>query len=109
MAHAFYVPAYTEAEAHSEGWELEDYESETLEVWPDNERAMDAFRRVGTRWMYGAMGGVPTGLRWEAIYPLIDRMGLEPGEWDELVDALQVMEIAAIETMRKHAPKPKPQ
>jgi hypothetical protein len=55
------------------------------------------------------MGGVPTGLRWEAIYPLIDRMGLEPGEWDELVDALQVMEIAAIETMRKHAPKPKPQ
>lgn len=75
-------------------------------MWPDNERAMDAFRRVGTRWMYGAMGGVPTGLRWEAIYPLIDRMGLAPEEWDELVDALQVMEIAAIETMRKHAPKP---
>ena len=46
-------------------------------MWPDNERAMDAFRRVGTRWMYGAMGGVPTGLRWEAIYPLIDRMDLK--------------------------------
>jgi hypothetical protein len=76
-------------------------------VWPDNERAMDAFRRVGTRWMYGAMGGVPTGLRWEAIYPLLDRMGLASAEWDELVEELQIMEVAAINTMREHAPKPK--
>lgn len=67
---------------------------------------MDTFRRVGTRWMYGAMGGVPTGLRWEAIYPIIDRMQLPPSEWDELVEAMQVMEVAAIATMHKHAPKP---
>lgn len=101
------MPPYTEAEARSEGWELEDFESDVLEVWPDNERALDAFQRVGTRWMYGAMGGVPIGLRWEAIYPLIDRMGLPAEEWTELVDSMQIMEIAAIKTMREFAPKPK--
>lgn len=76
-------------------------------MWPDNERAMDMFRRVGTRWAYGAMGGVPNGLRWEAIYPIIDHMGLPAAEWDDLVDSMQVMEVAAIATMHRHAPKPK--
>ena len=47
------------------------------------------------------------GLRWEAIYPLLDRMGLASAEWDELVEELQIMEVAAINTMREHAPKPK--
>jgi len=64
-------------------------------------------QRVGTKWIYPGMGGVPLGIRWEAIYPLMDRLGLEPGEWEAMHDDLQVLEVAAMETMREFAPKPK--
>jgi len=75
-------------------------------VWPDNEQALRLFSRVGTRWVYPAMGGAPLGLRWEAIYPLIDRLNLDAPQWDALHDDLCVMEQAALHTMRQHAPKP---
>lgn len=64
-------------------------------------------RRVGTKWLYPSMGGTPLGIRWEAIYPLMDRLGLEAGDWQDLHDDLQVMELASMETMREFAPKPK--
>lgn len=71
-------------------------------MWPDNEAAYGVFRRVGTRWRVPPMGGVPMGLQWEAIYPLMER---QPGDWDDLHDALMVMEQVAIETMREFSPK----
>lgn len=98
-------PPITEAEAKSEGFELEDYETDIIEVWPDNERAIELFSKVGTRWMIPPMGGTPYGLRWEAIYPLMDRLGLGSEEWSALHDDLMVMETAAIDTMREFAPK----
>lgn len=76
-------------------------------MWPDNEQALRLFSRVGTRWVYPAMGGAPIGLRWEAIYPLMDRLQLDGPAWDQLHEDLMAMEPAAIETMRQHAPKPK--
>lgn len=100
-------PPITEAEAKSEGFELEDYETDIIEVWPDNERAIELFSKVGTRWMIPPMGGTPYGLRWEAIYPLMDRLGLDSEEWSALHDDLMVMETAAIDTMREFAPKDK--
>lgn len=53
------------------------------------------------------MGGPPIGLRWEALYPLMDRLGLDPEQWNALHDDLMVMEPAALQTMRDNAPKPK--
>ncbi|KQP39679.1 hypothetical protein ASF44_08075 [Pseudorhodoferax sp. Leaf274] len=79
-----------------------------MEVWPDNERALALFQRVGTRWAYPTMGAVPLGLRWEAIYPLMDRLGLCNAEWDDLHSCLMAMEQSALKTMRDFAPKPKP-
>lgn len=101
-----YEPPITESEAKSEGFELEDYQTDVLEIWPDNALATDIFKKVGTRWFYPAMGGTPIGLRWEAIYPLMDRLELAGPDWDDLHDAVMVLEIAAIETMREFAPKP---
>ena len=98
-------PPITEAEAKSEGFELEDYETDIIEVWPDNERAIELFSKVGTRWMIPPMGGTPYGLRWEAIYPLMDRLGLDSEEWNDLHDSLMVMESEAIATMHEFAPK----
>lgn len=97
----------TESEAKSEGFELEDYETAIVEVWPDNEAAFGLFSRVGTKWLLPPMGAIPYGLRWEAIYPMMDRLGLESDAWDDLHDALAVMEAEAISTMREFAPKPK--
>lgn len=76
-------------------------------MWPDNERALALLQRVGTRWAYPPMGTLPYGLRWGAIYPLMDRQQLTPAEWDALHDDLMVMEDAAIATFREFAPKPK--
>ena len=102
-----YEPPITAAEAQSEGFELEDYETEVLVVWPDNERAMALFRLVGTRWVTAPVGGLPLGLRWEAIYPLMDRLNLDGPDWDSLHGDLMVLEDAAMDTMREFAPKTK--
>lgn len=53
------------------------------------------------------MGGPPIGLRWEAIYPLMDRLQLDDPQWTALHEDLMTMEQAAMETMRDNAPKPK--
>lgn len=52
------------------------------------------------------MGGVPYGLDWPSIYPLMDRAGLDADGWNDLHDALMVMEQQAVATMREFAPKP---
>lgn len=95
----------TEAEARSEGFELEDYETEIVELWPDNTQVYELFRRVGTRWRLPPMSGVPIGLQWEAIYPLMDRLGLEDEAWNDLHESLMSLETYAIEVMREFAPK----
>ena len=100
-----FEPPITESEAKSEGFELEDYETDIVEIWPDNERAYELFLRIGTRWMHSPMGGVPTGLRWEALYPLMDRLGLDSSEWNDLHECLMVMESEAILTKLEFAPK----
>lgn len=76
-----------------------------IEVWPDNELALSVFQRVGTKWMYPPMGGTPMGLRWEAIYHLMDRFAPDKEVWTQLHDDLCVMECEAIETMKEFAPK----
>lgn len=81
------------------GLTAEDYEGDSVEVWPENLPALQMFQRVGTRWV-GGMGGI-SGLRWEAIYPLMDRLKLEPDAWDALLADLEVMERAALEEMAK--------
>lgn len=49
------------------------------------------------------MGGPPLGLRWEAIYPLMDRLELGGPEWDVLHSDLMVLEDSAINTMQEFA------
>lgn len=81
------------------GFEPEDYEADAVEVWPENVPALQMFQRVGTRWVVG-MGGI-TGIRWEAVYPLMDRLKLEPEAWDDLLADMEVMERAALEVLNR--------
>lgn len=47
--------------------------------------------------------GGPVGLDYCAAYPLMDRMGLESAEWDDLFDDLRVMERAALTQINQNA------
>lgn len=41
----------------------------------------------------------PTGLRYEAVYPLLDKLAADKDEWLELLADIQVMEAQALETI----------
>jgi hypothetical protein len=71
--------------------------NKVVEVWPENRRVWDLFMRVNTQWNVGIGGR--TGLRYEALYPLLDRMAKSPAEWDSLLEDVQLMESAALEAM----------
>lgn len=72
-----------------------------IEVWPDNWQAFALFAQCQTQWNVG-MGG-RCGLRYEALYPLLDRAAKSPEQWDELFSDVRVMEYAALSQMAEDA------
>jgi hypothetical protein len=72
-------------------------EKEVVEVWPDAWRSWVVFMTMGTQWNVGPGGR--TGLRYESLYPLLDRMHLTDDEWQSLFDDVQLMERAALAAM----------
>lgn len=57
------------------------------------------FCRLSTQWQVGMGGAV--GLRYEAVYPLLDRQFSTPADWQRAFDDLQQMERAALDVMRE--------
>jgi len=43
----------------------------------------------------------PTGLDYAAVYPLIDRLQLDPDEWDLLLEDIRTLENAALNAMNQ--------
>lgn len=54
---------------------------------------------IRTQWRVGPSG--PFGLDYNVLYRRMDRMNLTPDEWALLEAQIQVMEIAALETIMK--------
>lgn len=52
-----------------------------------------------TQWNVG-MGGA-TGLRYEAVFPLLDRRTKDAEEWEQLFEDVQVLEHSALRKMRE--------
>ena len=71
--------------------------AQAIEVWPENWRVFVLFSRVQTQWNV-SMGG-PTGLRYEALYPLLDREAKDGEDWQQLFEDLQILEAAALKQM----------
>lgn len=65
-----------------------------VEVWPENWRAFSLFTRLRTQWNAG-MGG-PIGLRYESLYPLLDREAEDEQDWCDLFDDIRDIESAAL-------------
>lgn len=70
-----------------------------VDVWPENWPVVELFARLGTQWNIGMSG--PTGLRYEAIYPLLDRLLPADDDWQQAFSDLQAMERAALDALRE--------
>lgn len=79
------------------GLSPDDYASSDAEVWPENVRAFQLFADLQTQWRVG-MGGA-TGLDYNTLFHKMDRMGLEPDEYELLEDDVRTMEFAALDAM----------
>ena len=81
------------------GFDPEDYWEDPVSVWPENVEVFSIFVRLQTQWNWvaGLGGGGRTGLKYEALYPLLDRMCRgNHAEWDALLADVQAMEQAVL-------------
>lgn len=85
------------AEMAAAGMSEEDFGAGAVEVWPENWPAYQLFAFLGTQWRAGGMGII--GLDYSTMWQKMDRMNLEPSEYEELEADMQVMEYAAIAAM----------
>lgn len=78
---------------------MEDYEHETVDLWPENQSAISLFSSVSTQWRVGAMG--PTGLDYNVLFICMGRMRLSDAEYDQLFEDMRVVEAEALALMTK--------
>jgi hypothetical protein len=81
------------------GLTLADYAGEDVEVWPENQQAYYLFCDLRTQWRVGAMG--PSGLDYNTLFHKMDRMRLEPDEYEALEEDIRAMEFAALGAMNE--------
>lgn len=91
------LPTLQEMEAA--GFAPEDYETDPVEVYPENWPALDVFISMGTQWRVGMSGA--TGLEYLVLFRLLDRRFRDAEEWQNAFDDIRVMESAALDQMRK--------
>lgn len=77
----------------------EDWQTEDLEIWPDNAVAVGVFTSVRTQWRVGPGG--PYGLDYNVVDRRVDRLGLEDERRAVLEAELHVMELAALEALAR--------
>ncbi|MDR2297845.1 MAG: DUF1799 domain-containing protein [Comamonas sp.] len=83
----------------AEGFVPEDYWEEPVVVWPENWEVLALFVSLQTQWAIalGMGSGGRIGLRYEAVYPMLDRVsGGDKQEWDRLFTDMQAMEHAVL-------------
>lgn len=74
------------------------FKSAVIEVWPENWPSFQLFAKLDTQWNVGGNGLV--GLRYEVIYPLLDRVSKDDDEWESLFSDIRHMERIALNTVR---------
>lgn len=94
-----FTPAPSEDQLAAAGLTAADFEGDAAQVWPENWPAYLLFAQVQTQWRVGAAGA--TGLDYLPLFHKMDRMRLEPEEYEELEADIRVMEFAALEAMNK--------
>lgn len=94
-----YARLPSQQELDAMGFTLEDYETDPVEIWPENQESISLFSRVSTQWRVGMNG--PTGLDYMPLFHQMDRMGLTPDRYDQMLDDIRVIEAEALTLMNK--------
>ncbi len=71
----------------------------SVEIWPDNVHAVNAFIAMSTQWRCGMAGA--TGLDYNALPTVMRLSGVPRAEWPHVFESIRVLEDAALETMRQ--------
>lgn len=87
----------TAQELASVGLTADDFESEEIEVWPDNLPVLGLWDKVGDQWRMGFSG--PVALDLIPVFHELDRMELEREDYDSLLADIKVMAAAAMREM----------
>lgn len=96
-----FMPAPSESELAAAGLTAEDFAGDVIELWPENQRAYILFSELQTQWR-ASMGG-PTGLDYNTLFHKMDRMRLDPDEYEDLEADIRTMEYAALAVMAEAA------
>ena len=81
------------------GFEPEDYADDFLEVWPENWPASALFRSIRNQWRVG-MGGA-FALDYGVLFHRMDRLHLDPDDYEQMFSDIQVIESAALPVINK--------
>ncbi|MFK3741444.1 DUF1799 domain-containing protein [Massilia sp. TN1-12] len=98
-----YTPAPSEQELAAAGLTEEDLEWDAVEVWPENVQAYQLFSSLQTQWRVGMSG--PSGLDYNVMYRMIDRMKLSNADAEDLEYDVRAMESEALSAMHERAEK----
>ncbi|ELY1864556.1 TPA: DUF1799 domain-containing protein [Serratia marcescens] len=97
LAEAFYTPKTPHEELAAFGLTIDDYETVTLEIWPDMVSAVTIFQMMATQWRIG-MNGV-TGLDYNCL-PWLMKVYAVDDEASTLND-IRIMENAALRVIHR--------
>lgn len=84
------------------GFAPEDYETEPVEVWPENWPAWGLFCEMSGQWRVAPMGG-RTALDYCALFARMDRLALDDDGWNETFADIRVIETAALKQMNQES------
>ena len=89
----------TEDELRDTGFVPEDYETDPLDLWPENEPAIDLFSSISTQWRTGFSG--PTGLDYNVLFSRMARMNLDDQTHERLFQDIRVIEGEALSIINR--------
>lgn len=78
---------------------LDDFEVETVYVWPENELPLEVFDALSTQWRIGFNGA--TGLDYSAIPLVMEELRVPKKKRKQVFSDIRIMESAALLEMRK--------
>jgi hypothetical protein len=81
------------------GFSPEDYETDDIELWPENWQPWQTFCELSGQWRIAPSGGA-AALDYTPLFMRLERMRLTDEAWEALFFDIRVIEAAALEQMR---------
>lgn len=80
----------------------EDFPPPEFRLWASNWPAIQFYTQVSTQWRTGMSGA--TGLDYNVIFHELDRKGLKPEDYDEMMASIRLIEETALHVLHEKKP-----